>query len=131
MAVLYRDYRPKTFSEVINQEYIIDTLRNAVKSGSFAHAYLFTGPRGTGKTSVARIVARAINCPNQKDGEPCNKCELCQQILGGHALDLVEIDAASNTGVENVRDIIEHLKFSPSQAKYKVFIIDEVHMLSK
>ncbi len=131
MAALYRDYRPKDFSEVISQEHIKTTLRNAVASGSFAHAYLFTGMRGTGKTSVARILARAVNCEKQKDGEPCNKCSSCKAFLDGTSLDLVEIDAASNTGVENIREIIEHLKFSPTSAKYKVFIIDEVHMLSK
>ncbi len=131
MPVLYRNYRPKNFAEVIGQEHIKATLQKAVASGAFSHAYLFTGTRGTGKTSVARIMARAINCPNQKNGEPCNKCDICKQFLNNNALDLVEIDAASNTGVENIREIIEHLKFSPTQAKYKVFIIDEVHMLSK
>lgn len=131
MPVLYRDYRPLNFASVINQENIKTTLQKAVAGGFFAHAYLFTGPRGTGKTSVARILARAINCPKQKNGEPCNECEVCKQFLNGSSLDLIEIDAASNTGVENIRDIIEHLKFSPSSAKYKVFIIDEVHMLSK
>jgi DNA polymerase III subunit gamma/tau len=131
MASLYRNYRPQKFSEVVNQGHIITTLKNAVAGGSFAHAYLFTGPRGTGKTSVARILARAINCPNQKDGEPCNQCPVCLSFMDGSNLDLVEIDAASNTGIENVREIIEHLKFTPTSAKYKVFIVDEVHMLSK
>lgn len=116
---------------MIDQEHIKKTLQNAVAQGSFAHAYLLTGPRGTGKTTVARIFARAINCLKPKDGEPDNSCEICKQFLEGRSLDLIEIDAASNTGVENIRDIIEHLKFSPAQAKYKVFIIDEVHMLSK
>ncbi|MEK7651784.1 MAG: DNA polymerase III subunit gamma/tau [Patescibacteria group bacterium] len=131
MPVLYRDYRPKSFSEVINQEHIKTTLQKAIAAGSFAHAYLFTGTRGTGKTSVARILARAINCVKQKNGEPCNNCDNCRQFLNSTGLDLVEIDAASNTGVENIREITEHLKFSPTSAKYKVFIIDEVHMLSK
>ena len=131
MSALYQEYRPKNFSDVINQEHIKTTLLNAVRGGSFAHAYLFSGPRGTGKTTLARIFARAINCENPKNGEPCNKCRICQQFLSGNALDLTEIDAASNTGVENIREIIEHLKFSPTEAKYKVFIIDEVHMLSK
>ncbi|GAC1574691.1 MAG: DNA polymerase III subunit gamma/tau [Candidatus Doudnabacteria bacterium] len=131
MPVLYRDYRPKNFAEVIGQENIKTTLQKAIAGQSFAHAYLFTGTRGTGKTSLARIFARAINCSNQKDGEPCNECALCKQFLGNNSLDLIEIDAASNTGVENIREIIEHLKFSPTQAAYKVFIIDEVHMLSK
>ncbi|MDB4940282.1 MAG: polymerase subunit gamma/tau [Candidatus Doudnabacteria bacterium] len=131
MPVLYRNYRPKNFAEVIGQEHIKTTLQKAVAAGSFAHAYLFTGTRGTGKTSVARILARAINCPEQKNGEPCNNCAICKQFLENNSLDLIEIDAASNTGVENIREIIEHLKFSPTQSKYKVFIIDEVHMLSK
>lgn len=131
MEVLYRVYRPKLFSEIIGQEQIKTTLQKAVAAGAFAHAYLFTGPRGTGKTSAARIFARAINCQHAKNGEPDNTCAICRQFLDGTSLDLVEIDAASNTGVENIREIIEHLKFSPSQAKYKVFIIDEVHMLSK
>jgi len=131
MPVLYRDYRPKSFSELIDQEHVKRTLQNAIAQGNFAHAYLFTGPRGVGKTTAARIFARAINCLHSKDGEPDNSCEICKQFLEGRSLDLIEIDAASNTGVENIRDITEHLKFSPSQAKYKVFIIDEVHMLSK
>ncbi len=131
MPVLYRNYRPKNFSEVIGQEHIRTTLQRAISNGTFAHAYLFTGTRGTGKTSVARIVARAVNCLKQVNGEPCNECDLCKQFVQNNALDLVEIDAASNTGVENIREIIEHLKFSPTQSKYKVFIIDEVHMLSK
>ncbi len=131
MASLYRNYRPQKFSDVVNQGHIITTLKNAASGGSFAHAYLFTGPRGTGKTSVARILSRAINCQKQKDGEPCNVCAVCKSFIDGSNLDLVEIDAASNTGVENVREIIEHLKFTPTSAKYKVFIVDEVHMLSK
>lgn len=131
MPALYRTYRPNKFSEVIGQEHVKATLRNAVASGSFGHAYLFTGMRGTGKTTVARIFARAINCLNPKDGEPCNECIICRQFLDGSSLDLNEVDAASNTGVENVREIIENLKFTPAQAKYRVFIIDEVHMLSK
>jgi DNA polymerase-3 subunit gamma/tau len=131
MPTLYRDYRPKTFSEIIGQEHIKRTLKNAIANGSFSHAYLFTGPRGTGKTTTARIVARAINCLHQKNGEPDNSCAICNSFLNGTSLDLLEIDAASNTGVENIREIIERLAFSPAEAKYKVFIIDEVHMLSK
>jgi DNA polymerase III subunit gamma/tau len=131
MAVLYRKYRPQTFADVLSQKSIVQTLKNQVKSGGFAHAYLFTGSRGVGKTSVARIFAKAVNCLNSKDGEACGQCEVCKQIEAGSFLDLVEIDAASNTGVDNIRDLIEHVKFSPSLGKYKVFIIDEVHMLSK
>lgn len=131
MPVLYRNYRPKNFAEVIGQEHVKATLQKGIAGGSFAHAYLFTGTRGTGKTSLARIFARAINCTNQKNGEPCNECAICKQFLDNNSLDLIEIDAASNTGVENIREIIEHLKFSPTQSQYKVFIIDEVHMLSK
>ncbi len=131
MAVLYRKYRPQTFAEVIGQKYIIQTLKNQVASGQVAHAYLFTGSRGVGKTSVARILAKAVNCLHPKSGEPDGSCEVCQAIAQNNFLDLVEIDAASNTGVDNIRDLIEHVKFAPSRGKYKVFIIDEVHMLSK
>ncbi len=131
MPSLYRDYRPQTFAELIGQEHIKRTLQNAIAQENFAHAYLFTGPRGTGKTTTARIVARAVNCLHQKNGEPDNTCAICKSFLAGTALDLTEIDAASNTGVENIREIIERLAFSPAEAKYKVFIIDEVHMLSK
>lgn len=131
MAVLYRKYRPQTFSEVLNQKPIIRTLQNQVKSGQLAHAYLFTGSRGVGKTSVARILAKAVNCVNQKDGEACGVCDVCKAVAENNFLDLVEIDAASNTGVDNIRELIEHVKFSPTSGKYKVFIIDEVHMLSK
>lgn len=131
MAVLYRKYRPQTFAEVIGQKYIIQTLKNQVLSGAVSHAYLFTGSRGVGKTSVARILAKAVNCLNQQKGDACGKCAVCAQIEQGNFLDLIEIDAASNTGVDNIRDLIEHVKFSPSFGKFKVFIIDEVHMLSK
>lgn len=131
MAVLYRKYRPQSFAEVVGQKHIIQTLQNQVQTGQVAHAYLFTGSRGVGKTSVARIMAKAVNCKFPKDGQPCGACEICNQITQNNFLDLVEIDAASNTGVDNIRELIEHVKFSPSLGKYKVFIIDEVHMLSK
>jgi DNA polymerase-3 subunit gamma/tau len=131
MPSLYRDYRPQTFAELIGQEHIKQTLQNAIAKGTFAHAYLLTGPRGTGKTTTARIVARAINCLHQEKGEPDNSCAICKSFIAGTALDLTEIDAASNTGIENIREIIERLAFSPAEAKYKVFIVDEVHMLSK
>ncbi|MBI5529911.1 MAG: DNA polymerase III subunit gamma/tau [Candidatus Doudnabacteria bacterium] len=139
MAVFYRKYRPQTFAEVLNQKSIIKTLQNQVAGSSVAHAYLFTGSRGVGKTSVARILAKAVNCQegikNQesgiKAGDACGVCDNCKAIEAGNFMDLVEIDAASNTGVDNIRELIEHVKFSPSAGKYKVFIIDEVHMLSK
>lgn len=140
MAVLYRKYRPQVFSEVLGQKAIIQTLKNQVRMGSLAHAYLFTGSRGVGKTSIARILAKAVNCQtsnelqvtsNKWDGDACGQCAICKAVEQGNFIDLIEIDAASNTSVENVRDLIEHVKFVPSIGKYKVFIIDEVHMLSK
>ncbi len=129
--VLYRKYRPQKFAEVINQEHVKTTLQNAVTAGRVGHAYLFTGPRGVGKTTMARIFARAINCPNRQGAEPCNECAICQPFLNGSSLDLLEIDAASHTGVDNVRELIDHLQFAPTQGQYKVIIIDEVHMLSR
>ncbi|OGE79754.1 MAG: DNA polymerase III, subunit gamma and tau [Candidatus Doudnabacteria bacterium RIFCSPHIGHO2_01_FULL_45_18] len=129
--VLYRKYRPLNFAQVVNQEHIKTTLSNAVANNRVGHAYLFTGPRGVGKTTLARIFARAINCKNRKASEPCNECATCKPFLDGTSLDLLEIDAASHTGVENVRELIDHLQFSPTAATFKVIIIDEVHMLSK
>lgn len=131
MAALYRVHRPQTFSEIIGQEHVVRTLKNAVTSGSVSHAYVFTGSRGVGKTSLARILAKAVNCTNSREGEACLKCAVCTAVQSNTFLDLIEIDAASNTGVENVRELIEHVRFRPSTGKYKVFIIDEVHMLSK
>lgn len=129
--VLYRKYRPLNFASVVNQEHIKTTLANAVANNRVGHAYLFTGPRGVGKTTLARIFARAINCPNRQGSEPCNACDVCKAFLENTSLDLLEIDAASHTGVDNIRELIEHLQFAPSKAVYKVIIVDEVHMLSK
>jgi DNA polymerase-3 subunit gamma/tau len=130
-VVLYRKYRPLSFAEVVGQEHVVKTLKNAVKHGRVAHAYLFSGPRGIGKTTLARILAKTINCENQNDGEPCNKCNICLNINQGKFLDLVEIDAATHTQVDKIRDLIDKINFSPSSGKYKVYIVDEVHMLSK
>lgn len=127
---LYRKYRPQTFSEVIGQKHIVKTLANAIQREHVGHAYLFTGPRGTGKTTLARIFAKTINCTNKKDQDPCLTCDNCKNIGEGKSLDIFEIDAASNTGVDNVRELRENVKFPPSQAKFKIYIIDEVHMLS-
>ncbi len=126
----YRKYRPSTFTDVVGQEHITRTLENAVKTGKTSHAYLFTGSRGTGKTSCAKILAKAVNCINSHDGNPCNECEICQGIDSGAILDIIEIDAASNNGVDNIRDLREEANFTPANAKYRVYIIDEVHMLS-
>jgi DNA polymerase-3 subunit gamma/tau len=129
--VLYRKYRPSDFDQVVGQEHIVRTIRNSIKNGKVAHAYLFSGPRGTGKTSIARILAKTVNCENPKDGAPCNKCQICQDINNGQFLDLMEIDAATHTQVDKMRDIVERINFTPSKGKKKVYIIDEVHMLSR
>ena len=129
--VLYRKYRPLTFADVSSQEHVKTTLTNAVVNNRAGHAYLFTGPRGVGKTTIARIFARAINCKNRQNGEPCNTCDICKSFLNGSSLDIMEIDAASHTGVDNVRELTENLKFAPTSADFKVVIVDEVHMLSK
>ena len=129
-TALYRKFRPLTFSEMVGQEHITKTLKNQIISGRVGHAYLFSGGRGTGKTSSAKILARAINCLNPKDGEPCNECEICKGILSGSLTDVVEMDAASNNSVEDIRQIREEVNFLPTLAKYRIYIIDEVHMLS-
>lgn len=127
---LYRKYRPQSFSEVFDQEHITRTLKNALVEGKVTHAYLFSGPRGIGKTSVAKIFAKAVNCPHNMSGEPCNSCDTCYGIQNGSITDVIEIDAASNNGVDEIRDLREKVKYLPSQCKYKVYIIDEVHMLT-
>ena len=127
---LYRKYRSQTFGQLVGQQVVATTLRQAVEQGKISHAYLFSGPRGTGKTSVAKIFAKAMNCPNQKDGEPCNDCYICKAITEGSLEDVIEIDAASNNGVDEIRDIRDKSTYAPSLAKHKVYIIDEVHMLS-
>ena len=129
-TALYRKFRPTTFSEMVGQEHITRTLRNQIMADRVGHAYLFNGGRGTGKTSSAKILARAINCLNPKDGEPCNECEICKGALNGSLTDIVEMDAASNNSVEDIRSIREEVNFLPTKAKYRVYIIDEVHMLS-
>jgi DNA polymerase-3 subunit gamma/tau len=129
--VFYRKWRPQTLSEVVGQEPVTQTLRHAVESGKIAHAYLFCGPRGTGKTSMARILAKAVNCPEQAGGEPCNACDMCRSIAEGRALDVIEIDAASNRGIDEIRSLREKANYAPSLARYKVYIIDEVHMLTE
>lgn len=129
-TALYRKFRPMTFGEMVGQEHITRTLRNQIMANRVGHAYLFNGGRGTGKTSSAKILARAINCLNPQDGEPCNECEICKAAINGSLTDIVEMDAASNNSVEDVRSIREEVNFLPTKAKYRVYIIDEVHMLS-
>jgi len=128
--VLARKWRPKKFSELIGQEHVTRTLANAVTSGHLAHAYIFSGPRGIGKTSTARILAKVLNCPQVKDTVPCNKCNLCLEIAEGNNIDVLEIDGASNRGIDEIRNLRDNVRYTPSQGKYKVYIIDEVHMLT-
>ena len=128
---LYRRFRPKIFDHVLGQEHITTILKNQIINNNIAHAYLFSGTRGTGKTSTAKILARAVNCLNNEDGNPCNECENCRGILDDSIMDVVEMDAASNNSVDDVRELREKAKYPPSKCRYKVYIIDEVHMLSK
>ncbi len=128
--VLYRKYRPKCFADVYGQEHVTSTLKNEIKNSRVSHAYLFTGSRGTGKTTCAKILAKAVNCLHSVDGEPCNECEVCKGLENGSIYDVVEIDAASNNGVDNIRDLREDANYTPTKGKYRVYIIDEVHMLS-
>ena len=130
-VALYRRFRPRTFDEVRGQEHVTKTLRNQVKTERLQHAYLFTGTRGTGKTSVAKILARAVNCEHPVEGNPCGTCRSCQMILAGTSMNVIEIDAASNNGVDHIREIIEEVQYRPADGRYKVYIVDEVHMLSQ
>src|SRR3989304_4656253 len=129
--VFYRKWRPQTLAEVVGQEPVTQTLLNALSSGRISHAYLFCGPRGTGKTSTGRILAKAVNCLTNGKGEPCNTCSMCQAITEARAFDVIEIDAASNRGIDDIRELRERVNYAPNQARYKVYIIDEVHMLTE
>ena len=129
-TALYREWRPQSFEEVVGQKQVTITLKNQIRSSRIAHAYLLCGTRGTGKTTIAKILSKAVNCLNLKDGEPCNECEMCKKINAGTAIDVVEMDAASHRGIDRMRDIIEDVQYPPRESKYKVYIIDEVHMLT-
>ena len=128
---LYQKYRPGKFSEFVGQEHVVKTVTNAIKDGSFSHAYIFSGPRGTGKTTMARLLAKTLNCTDRKKFEPCSKCAACVEVESGRSMDIVEIDAASHTGVDAMREVISGIRFNPSSLKHKVLIIDECHQLSK
>ena len=127
---LYRAWRPQTFQDMVGQQHIVQTLQNAIREDRVSHAYLFNGPRGTGKTTTAKILAKAINCERGPALEPCNECDACRGITAGHVMDVVEIDAASNRGIDEIRDIRDKVRYAPSEVRYKVYIIDEVHMLT-
>ncbi|MEK7519244.1 MAG: DNA polymerase III subunit gamma/tau, partial [Patescibacteria group bacterium] len=129
--VLYRKYRPQNFSEIIGQEHVVQTLKNALQKGLISHAYLFSGSRGSGKTTIARLLSKAVNCEKLKGSEPCNACSSCKEIQEGRAIDLIEIDAASHRGIDEMRELRDGIKFAPAKSKYKVFIIDEAHQLTK
>ena len=129
-TALYRKFRPGEFDEVKGQDHIVTALRNQVRADRIGHAYLFCGTRGTGKTTVAKILAKAVNCEHPIDGSPCGECEMCRKITAQTSMNVIEIDAASNNGVGNIRDIIDEVQYSPSEGRFKVYIIDEVHMLS-
>ena len=129
--VLARKFRPQTFEDVAGQEHVVKTLRNSIGQGRVAHAFLFSGPRGVGKTSVARILAKSLNCEKGPTATPCNVCSNCREITNGSSLDVREIDGASNRGIDEIRELRENVKFAPAAAKYKIYIIDEVHMLTR
>jgi len=133
MVVLYRKYRPQTFAEIVGQEHVVKTITNAISAGMISHAYFFSGPRGSGKTTISRLLAKALNCENRKEGqfEPCNKCNSCLEVMNDRSMDLIEIDAASHRGIDEMKELKEGVKFTPTKSKYKVFIIDEAHQLTK